>query len=397
MPTYENLYDHQKDILEKNPHRWGIFHDVGLGKTITALELAKKNNVTALIIVPKALKKQWEGYIELYNPQHHVITKETFRRDWNVLPHYDAVIIDEAQHMTNVRSKLTKSLLAYLTKHDVQYRWLLTGTPYRREPLNIYALGVLLGKKWNYWSFFKEFYNQIDMGGRMIPVVKKNIDEKLNQYVQQIGSTLAMGTVFDVPTQHYLPETVELTTEQKKAIKDLDETLAISRFTKLHSIENGFLYGDGYVEDVTYGNNKNERIKEIIRDKDKVIIVGRYTRQLAIIKEELSRCFPDRPLFEINGSVPDRHAVITEANKVPRGIVLIQAQCSEGYELPTYDTMIFASLSFSHVDHIQMKGRILRVNALKENYYHYLVCHGVDKMVYKSIMSKKDFHENLYK
>ena len=58
--------------------------------------------------------------------------------------------------------------------------------------------------------------------------------------------------------------------------------------------------------------------------------------------------------------------------------------------------MVFYSLDFSHKNHIQLQGRILRINNLKKNTYIYLVVEGIDTDVYKTIMKKKDFQASLY-
>jgi len=153
------LYAHQQEILDQNKPRLGLFHSPGLGKTITLLELAKKNKVQALIICPKGIKKQWEEYVTSYNADHKVLTKEEFRKFHKELPTYKAVICDEVHHFSGTKSQLHKSLLWYLKKHDVHYRWLATGTPYRSSSMNIYALGRLLGYGWDYWKFFNQFFH----------------------------------------------------------------------------------------------------------------------------------------------------------------------------------------------------------------------------------------------
>jgi len=78
-------------------------------------------------------------------------------------------------------------------------------------------------------------------------------------------------------------------------------------------------------------------------------------------------------------------------------VVIINAQCSEGYQLPSIDTVIFASLSFSLKDYTQAIGRFLRYDAIKKNVYIHLVNIGtVDEAGYESIMKKEDFDIAIY-
>lgn len=390
------LYKHQQEIVDQNQPRLGLFHAPGLGKTITLLELCKKNSVVALIVCPKGIKKQWEEYVEGQALPHFVITKETFRRDHKILPKYDAVIVDEAHHFANVKSGLTKALLSYLKTHKVYYRWLATGTPYRSSPLNIYALGKLLGHDWNYWAFFSKFFMMVPMGPRRVPVPIKGMEDELELYVNKIGVTLALDKVVDVPDQLTETFVLPLTEEQKTAKKELEEPVAIARFTKLHCIEQGFTYGDEYTVDKMYQTEKHTKLIELCRKHKTIAIVARYTLQIKLLQFLLATTFPKCPIYVISGATKDRHDIVNKINASENCIVLIQSQCSEGYEMPKVEAMVFASLSWSHVDHVQMKARILRMNALKKNYYYYLVSEGIDGQVYKTIMNHQDFHEKLY-
>lgn len=390
------LYAHQQEIIDENKPKLGLFHSPGLGKTITLLELAKTNNVKALIICPKGIKKQWEEYVISYNADHKVITKEEFRKFHKELPEYKAVLVDEAHHFSNTKSKLTKSLLWYFKTHNVYYRWLATGTPYRSNAMNIFALGKLLGHNWDYWRFYNQFYTMVQMGTRQVPVPRKGMEDELEAYVREIGVTLSMESVMDVPEQTFNTEVLELTEEQKQAILDLNEPVAISRFTKQNCIEQGFLYGNEYSIDKVFESKKTARVIELCDKYKNIAIVARYTLQISMLFKKLVLEFPHRPIFVISGQTKDRHQVVNDINNAINPIVLIQSQCSEGYELPKIEAMVFASLDWSHLNHIQIKARILRMNALKENSYYYLLTEGIDESIYKTIMNHQDFHERLY-
>lgn len=393
------LYKHQQEIIDENPQRYGLFHDMGTGKTITLLSLAKHNNVRALIVCPKALKTQWLDYVRDWSAPHKVMTKEEFKKyeALKQIPPYEAIIIDECHHFSNITSSLYKQMKRYLTRNCVKFRWIASGTPYRSSAMNIFALATLLGHDWNYHSFHSKFFHMVRMGARLIPKQKTgpDVESDLSTLVNTIGGTLRLDELVDVPTQTNLTEYFELTQQQKDAIKELQEPMAITRFTKTHCIENGLLYSDGYSKQQTFPSLKTDRLIELVAQHPKIAIVCRYTAQLEYLTEILTDKF-HRPLFRISGDVKDRAKVVTTANNSENAIVIIQAQCSEGYELPSIPVCVFASLSFSHVDHVQMKARFLRINRLKENTYYYLVTKGVDKAVYDCIMDKKDFHETLF-
>jgi len=392
------LFKHQQEIIDENPSRYGLFHDMGSGKTITLLALAKHNDVKALIVCPKALKTQWLDYVRDWSEHHKVMTKEEFKKyeALKEIPPYDAVIIDECHHFSNITSSLYKQMKRYLAKNNPTFRWIASGTPYRSSAMNIFALATLLGHDWNYYAFHKQFFDQVRMGPKLIPKQKTgpDIEADLASLVNVIGGTLRLDELVTVPEQTHITELFEPTKEQKEAIKELQEPMAITRFTKTHCIENGLLYSDGYSEQQTFRSLKNERLMELVSQHPKIAIVCRYTAQLDYYQTLLQA--KGYTTFRLDGSVPNRAEVVASANASPSSIVLIQAQCSEGYELPSIPVCVFASLSFSHVDHVQMKARFLRINKLKENTYYYLVTKGVDKLVYDSIMAKRDFHIQLF-
>jgi hypothetical protein len=99
----EPLYDHQKRIIGEQKEKCGLFLGTGGAKTRTALEMALG---LTLVICPKQQKldQTWEKNNKKFNIGVHltVISKETFRRDWDKLPIYDTVIIDECHNNMGV-------------------------------------------------------------------------------------------------------------------------------------------------------------------------------------------------------------------------------------------------------------------------------------------------------
>jgi len=312
------------------------------------------------------------------------------------------VLVHNCHYFFGIKSQLSKTLMAYLKKHDTPYRWLMTATPYLSTPLNIYVAGKLLGHNWNYAYFTNQFFYRINMGGRLISKIKPGMEEELSKLVKAIGETVDMGSLVTVPEQTFITHFFQLSDAQSKAIHDLDEPVFISRWTKKHQIENGHLYNGDTSDEGTgitthYINEKSEWILKNIKDKKKVAIFCRYKEQIAQYKAIISYLYPERPIFELHGDVKDRYTVIHDADNAPEAVILIQSECSAGYELPSFDFIIFASLSFSYVSFKQALGRFLRINKLKENTFVHLVVDGVDRDVYNCIMRKEDFSINLYK
>lgn len=397
MPAIE-LRAHQQEVIDwtdskfdhLNPHRFGLFFAPRTGKTYIILGLLKKYNVAAIIIVPKAIKKQWQEMTEFSN--HLIVTKEEFRRDHKILPRYEAFIFDEAHHASNIKSGISKACWWYMKTHNPKYRWLATGTPYRSSPLSIFGLGKLLGMNWNYYTFINTFYSMVRMGMRMVPVIRSGMEIELERYVRAIGITLNLEDVVETKEPVAITKELEMTIEQEDAIKNLSESMAITRFTKIHEIEQGFLKGDEYTEDVEIISPKQKEIVELVRLNKKIAIVCRYKYQINMISQLLN--FTN--VFIIDGDTKDKAQMVKDIALSERCAVIIQSACCEGYDLSSIDTMIFASMSFSHSDHIQMKDRLVHLDKPKVNTYYYLLGGKIDQAVYENVMKKMDFHMQIF-
>ena len=388
------LYAHQQKLLDYSPDKHLLAWECGTGKTRAVLSLAKSKTNNILVVCPKSLKEQWREQCS-----YDVMSKEEFKKSYKSIKKYDCLCLDEAHFFAGMqglkkKSQLLKSLLDYIKIHNPQYIYLLTATPYMSSPFNLYALSEILGYKLNYGQFKKMFFQEVNMGLRWpVPVVRKGIEPLIGQIVQKIGSTVKMSDCFDVPEQVFQTEYFELTKEQKKAIDSLEDTAAIVRWTKVHQICGGTLKSDGYNEDKVFKNEKMPRILELAKENKKLVIVCRYNNEIDDLKDMLC----EYNVKVINGAVKDRDIIVKEAESANECIVIVNAFCSEGFEIPSFPLMIFYSLDFSLKNFVQICGRILRANKLKKNVYKFLVVKKtIDEDVKKSMEKKENFQVEIY-
>jgi len=392
------LFKHQQELIIRNPPKHLLAWGTGTAKTRTAIELAYKNCSSFLIVCPKALKENWRREIGKWNggriSSWHVMSKEEFRRDWAKIEKYEGIIIDEAHFFAGQKSQMTKNLRAYCKKHQVKYRWLLTATPYLSNAWNIHTLAGCLGIEWNYWQFKNQFFYDVPMGFRTIPMQKKGIEEELAALVNVIGSTVRMEDCVDMPDQVFDVEYFKMTAEQKKAIEEIEETNHIVRWTKIHQICGGYVKGDEYVPGGEIACDKLDRLKELIEGNKRTIVVARYLGEIEMIKNVLK----DKNVHIIQGETKDKQTVLDGLKGVEEYVLLVSAGCSEGWALEECPLMIFYSYDFSLKNYIQLLGRIQRINNVKKNTYISLVVEdSIDEDVYESMMAKSDFHLSLYK
>lgn len=401
-----DLYHHQKELLEKAPLKWLLAWSTGVGKSLAAIKLAETNGISnVLVICPKSLKDQWIEEVAKHSIEKRlwlVLTKEEFKKKHKELQPYKKIIIDELHFLGNYKSGLSKAMLWYVDKHNPKQIYGLTATPYLSTVWNIYTYCLIFGRstkdEWYQWK--RMYFDDVYMGRRTVPVQKKyigkeKIEDHVARMVNKLGNTIKMEDCIDVPDQVFKTEYFDLTKEQLKAIEELKDAEHIVYWTKVHQICGGTLKSDGYTEDLFLKSEKFERLLELCTiSHKKAVVVCRYNNEIEYLRKELSK---HSEVIVINGAVTDKHEKIKLADSLDKCIILVNAACSEGYELPSFPVMIFYSYDFSLKNYIQMIGRIQRINAIKKNIYISLVVKNtVDEDVYKCLLKKKSFDIAIY-
>lgn len=418
MTSKDNLFDHQRRIIDEDPKRCGLFLGTGSGKTRTALTLARGR---ALVICPKTQKEDgnWEREAEKIGGDLRltVVSKEIFRRDAGILArqHWDTVIVDEAHTCLGVTpntrqrrgvvmpktSQLYEALESFIRGVKPERVYLCTAT-IMRSPMTVWGAAQVLGKEHacaGFYEFRAQYYVQLPMPGRVVfaPKTDDASKNRLAALVRVLGYVGRLEDFFDVPEQTWRTDYVELSEEQKKAIKEvrLDYPDAIVRVGKQHQVENGVLAGDEFSRGQEFPNAKLERLKDYALEFPRMVVFCKYRAQIAMLERELRA--EGYTVWTMTGDTKDRGEVLAEVNGAKSGIFIVQAQVSAGWEVPEVPVMIFASRTYSFVDYVQAQGRVLRANALKKNLYINLVVRGgVDEAVHKALENKCDFDERLY-
>jgi len=402
------LYAHQQKIVDEDPKKCGLFLGTGSGKTRTALALAKGK---ILVICPKttALDSTWTKD----GNDVTVISKETFRRDWDKLSRYDTVIIDEAHTVCGISpvfkwfkkqpvpktSQLFDACHQFIQQTNPSRLYLLTATPVR-NPLAVFALLVLLGKSTmsQFESFRRSFYIPVNMNHREIYMARKDEDSqnRLGKLVQSMGYTGRLSDFADVPEQTHRVINVPLTVEQTKKLRELpiDFPDPLVLVGKKHQVEQGVLKGNEFEESQTFDTGKLEIIEDLYEEFGKVLVFAKYTEQIRQIRDMLVEKGIECSC--LTGQTVDRGMLIRMAEGPSKHVVIAQASVSAGYELPSFRCTIYASQSYSYVDYAQSLGRTLRINNLQKNLYVYLLSGDVDRAVYKALENKGDFQEATY-
>lgn len=153
--------------------------------------------------------------------------------------------------------------------------------------------------------------------------------------------------------------------------------------------KSSLLYGLRKV--VNSDQSKMDRLKELTKEHNRIIVFYNYTYELELIRETKFKGFT---VAEWNGQ---KHEEVPDTKK---WLYLVQyAAGAEGWECTTTDTIVFLSQSYSYKMMTQAAGRIDRMNTpFKDLYYYYFVSQAsIDYAVSAALAKKKNFNERTFK
>ena len=413
-----NLKPHQKQIIDTIKDKSAMWMAPRTGKTPTSVRLACSRAKSCLVIVPKHIKEQWEKEISTWSNtdcKFILITKERFRIDSisgivnkgrrktllfsDNIPKCDAILIDEVHRQaSNYANKFFKTVDNYINTNSIDHVWLLSGTPWNKNPWSVYSYGKLLGMKWDWLQWQHHFFTKITYGTRSFYKPNESKFPELIELLNKLGPTVKLSDIADISDDEETVEYFDLNPTQKKMIKGVTDTTPVARYVKYHQIEQSVMKSDGYTDDVLDWGEKDNRMVELVEDNDKVIVVCRYLLQI----EKYAKYFSqngDKKVFVIQGTMKQSlEDVRKEAEESEKAVVIVQADKSDGYSLKSFSTMIFASMSYSFISYDQMKNRMKAMEKPSGCSYIYLLTRGktVDQGIYNSVMKGNDFNEKLY-
>ena len=114
---YDDLYDYQKEIVNKLDESKLLLMSVSSGKTYCSMFAYKKYGKGKLLILsPANMVEEWKTTckeLEVTNYDIYSYNKVCMTKylDEILKTQYDVVIIDEAHHISNRKNKSTKKIL----------------------------------------------------------------------------------------------------------------------------------------------------------------------------------------------------------------------------------------------------------------------------------------------
>ena len=454
-------YDHQLEALVESCDKkeYALFMEMGCGKSKVTIDnfvhlygQGKVNNI--LIVAPKGVYSTWVNKeLDAHIPDHveRDVVKWTsghtqkFLKDLEKLFVYDdnlkilvmnieafstkkgcqyankfiqsnktMFIIDESTTIKNPSAKRTINCVR-LGKY-AHYRRILTGSPITKSPLDLYSQCMfldpaLLGFS-SYFAFRARYADMKEMTGqgRTFKMVTgyKNLEE-LNESLGKFSHRILKKDCLDLPEKVYIRREIQMTAEQTKAYKELQNFAAtqlknnklvtinhvMTQIIRLHQISCGFIgTDDGSITEFT--NNRVSELSSILEETDgKIIIWANYRHDIKRIEKLLTEMYGEESVGTYFGDVPQerREEVINlfqDPDSPMRFFVGNTQTGGYGITLTAASTVIYYSNNYDLEKRLQSEDRAHRIGQMNKVTYIDIVCEKtVDEKIVKALRKKQ--------
>ncbi len=410
-----------------------VADDCGLGKTVSAIEIAKacrrdlfKSMWRGLIICPKSVRLQWLKELSRQDPTipvRIVEYGETIAKDsygWHIM-HYEAlthkppvqyvwdiVIADEAHRLRNRKAQRTIAI----KKLSSIKRVALTGTPMDKDPAEMWSiLNWLYPSEFtSYWKF-RDMYVEVetDFWGYKKAKGPKNeahlarlLKNRFLRHTKEMVATQLPPKVFvDVPLQmgehqaklyHQIRTTkdLEVKTDQGKLVVASE----LVRFVRMQQVASAPAnLGDKYAEITSC---KIDWTFDFITDNpDKYIVVfARFVRTAEEVHQMLLGANIEHDCY-FGGSAKSQFPMRFAMGGV-KVLVATIAMAGEGLDLKHAHAAIFIDQEWSTIKMQQAYDRIHRMGATFTKFLYMLRCSPVDELIAEAIEKKWDDAQLIY-
>lgn len=366
-----NLHPHQQKFLDKNPDKALLVWSAGTGKTFVAkywIEKGREKN--ALIVCPKQIIGKWKDMC----PYATIVSKDEFKK-LNILKEFSCLVCDEADAFnsplfTRQRSQRSTAMYNFIKAYPTMPVLLMTATPVSSNPDNLHTILCYLGiiyspSKWKE-KFFRLEYRPYLPRPAYFPV--SNWRKLIRPILEKHSDIVLMRDCVEFlpPIRHEIisVEVPEYTPQEWEPMKI---------FVEEHRNEQKL---------------KPKEVIELGKKHRKLFVVAHYTEQIKELEKMLSK---HKQVYVLDGSTKNPTNVIQEAEDDPECYFIVQGSVGAGFDCPSFEAMVFASMSYKARDYVQMKARIYRINHLHPVIYYYLIAGKKDRAIYDRVMLGRDF------
>jgi SNF2 family DNA or RNA helicase len=378
MPQVK-LFKHQEKAIELFPQKKYLAWEVGTGKTIGALAIAKHNGFKRLLVVaPKSAHQSWINDNQHFNIDIELATYERFRDKITDFSSFDLVVFDEAHRLSYTKTQWTKKAIQLRIDRKIREVLLLSGTPIDMYHKLYAQLKVLnpddeMFQKYRSYTQFVNAYFLLDDYFKPVGLLRPEFKHELKGWFEKYAYIVKREDVVELPPLQEIP--VEL--KPVKLEYDISN-YELANFIKEYKAS-------------SLTKDKLEFVLDFIEENPNTIVFSLFLDFVYALQDKLKN-----KAYFITGSTPVeyRMRVIQRQDKP----IISTYAMSEGANLQKgYKNVVFVSLPLKYIDMEQAVGRVYRTGQSNKVALYYLLQNGIDKTVLNILKRKQNVVEYLRK
>jgi len=424
---------------------YGLWHEMGTGKTLTGIALTGALSVSrVLILAPVSVVsvwprefEQWADYdfnieelqgtakkrlstiefmskypssgVDVLVTNYEIVgrNKEIHANLLEWAP--ELIICDEAHRIKNPTAKQSKAVCALGSQ--AKYRIAATGTPVSNLTHDIFGIYKFLdiGVFGSSITPFKNRYcilKSAPYGGNMVVGMKPDMLPELTSKMHSIAHRVSKEDALDLPPTLTVSVPVELEPKARKAYEELkQEAITIlgggvvaaphilTQMLRLQQVAGGYIPDEDKKMNLISTAKMDSLLDLLDALTGKAVIFARFTAEIKGICEQVEKLGID--FVKIDGSVPSRErgglVERFQTNDACRVFIGQIKAAGEGLTLHAADTAIFYSKTMSLAEDEQAKARVHRSGQLKPVTFYNLTCmNTIDERIVKMLDNKQD-------
>jgi SNF2 family DNA or RNA helicase len=376
MPEIK-LFRHQQQAIDLFPQKKYLSWEVGTGKTIGALAIARYYGFDkVLVVAPKSAHQSWLNDNKHFNIDIEIATYERFRDKINDFSRFDLVVFDEAHKLSYTKTRWTKKAIQLRQGKKIKEVLLLSGTPIDMFH-KIYAqLKVInpqdeMFQKYKSYSQFINAYFELDEYFKPRGLLRPEFAQELRQWFEKYAYIVKREDVVE------LPPLQEIIVE----LQPVELEYELSNYELANFIK------EYHASSLT--KEKLEYVLDFLSENPNTIVFTYFIDFVNKVRERFGN-----KAYYITGQTPAEYRMQVIA-KQDKPIISTYAM-GEGANLQRgYKNIIFASLPLKYIDLEQAIGRVYRTGQDKKVAVYYLTQNGIDKAVLRILKSKRNVVEYL--
>lgn len=321
---------------------------------------------------------------------------------------FDLVVVDEANAYKNVQTNRWKIL--YDIMRDIEWLWMLTGTPAAQSPVDAFGLGKLVNPEGTP-KYFGQFRDMVMYKlSQYIWKPKSTADKTVHQMLQP-AIRFEKEQCLDLPPVTYVEREAPLTKQQEKYYDLLKKRMimeadgeqvtsvnAATNLNKLLQISGGAVYtDDGEVIEFDV-KNRLKVVQEVIEESShKVLVFVPFTHTIELLQEFLTNNKITSEVISGKVSVNKRAEIIKKFQETdqPRVLIIQPQAASHGLTLTAANTVIWYAPVTSVETYLQANARINRPSQHNPMTIVHVCGSDVETRLYYMLRSNIDNHNKI--